>query len=238
MSARKGFTLVELLVAMTVFSVVMTAVYTAFHTGARVWRYGEENMQMFQDARVALTLVSRELRCAFPEAGHLFYGEDDRSGDKDNDRIEFFAVRPPLQPGKGQEARILRIAYHIDQARGGRGYVLKRQEQIVTGQIPTKQEVAKLGKKEKRIKMESPWRCVLATNVDSLDFRYMWKRDWVPYCKRGFGLPAVIEVALTLRGADKRSDTTQFVTAVRIPLGHGEGPPREEQIWRFETKRI
>jgi len=230
MAARKGFTLIEVLVAMTLFSVVMTAVYAAFQTGARVWRHGEENMQMFQDARVALTLLARELRSAFPEAGHLFLGEDDTSGHRHNDRIEFFAVRPPLDPSQGQEARILKISYYVDQARGGRGQVLRRQEQIVTGPIPTQEQFAKLGKKERLIKMEKPWRCILATNVDSLDFQYMWKQEWVPFCTQGFGLPEVIEVALTLRGEEKRSDTRRFVTAVRIPVGHGQGPPREQLI--------
>jgi len=229
-STRKGFTLIEVLVAMTVFAVVMTAVYAAFQTGARVWRNAEENMQMFQDARVALTLLTRELRCAFPEAGYLFQGVDDRSGDRDNDRIEFFAVRPPLDPSQGQEARIMKISYYIDQARGGRGYVLRRQEQIVTGPIPTQEQFAKLGKKEKLIKMEKPWRCILATNVESLDFQYMWKQEWVPFCDQGFGLPEVIEVTLALRGEEKRSDTRRFVTAVRMPVGHGQGPPRERPI--------
>lgn len=230
MSTRKGFTLIELLVAMTLFSVVMTAVYGAFSTGARVWRVGERDMQTFQDARVALMLMSKELRCAFPEAGHLFFGEDDRSGDRDNDRVEFFTVRPPLEPKKDREARILKVSYYVDEARGGRGYVLKREEQIVTGTIPTEKQTAARGKRERPIKMEKPWRCVLATNVDSLDVGYSWGEEYVPVCRKGFGLPEDVRIMLKLRGEDKRSDMRRFETAIHIPLEPGKGPPKEMPI--------
>ena len=174
-------------------------------------------------------MISKELRCSFPEAGHLFYGEDDRSGDRDNDKIEFFTVRPPLEPERGREARILKVSYYLDQARGGRGYVLKREEQIVTGTIPTEQQMTLKGKKERLIKMEDPWRCVLAANVRGLNFEYSWGDEWVPFCEKGFGLPAGVRVALTLKGEDKRAETRRFDTAVRMTLEHGKGPPKEKR---------
>ena len=220
----------ELLVAMTVFSIVMMAVYTAFNTGAQVWRRGERDMQMFRDARVVLTVMSKELRCAFPEAGHLFYGEDDRSGEKDTDRIEFFTVRPPFEPGQGVEPRILKVAYYLDPARGGHGYVLKREEQIVLGRIPAEAEMAgEKGAKERvKIKMEKAWECVIASRATSLDFQYSWGDQWFPLCEKGFGLPASVRIALTLQGEGKRPEARRFETAVYILLGHGEGPRLEE----------
>lgn len=227
MSARKGFTLIELLVAMTLFSVVMTAVYGAFSTGAQVWRLGERDTQVFQDARVALTLMSKELRCSFAEAGHLFLGEDDRSGDRENDRLEFYTVRPPLEPGEDREARILKVSYYVDEAPGGRGYVLKREEEVVTGSIPTEKETAARGKRERPIEMDKPWRCILAANVDSLDFHYSWGEQWVPVCKKGFGMPGDIRIVLKLRGEGKRSEIRRFDTAVHMPLKPGKGPPKE-----------
>lgn len=230
MGARKGFTLIELLVAMTLFSVVMAAIYAAFGTGARVWRIGERDVEVFQDARVALMLMSKELRCAFPEAGHLFFGEDDRSGDRDNDKLEFYTVRPPLEPKGGREARILKVSYYVDEARGGRGYVLKREEQIVTGRIPTEKEVKSRGKRERPIEMEKAWDCVLASNVDSLNFRYSWGEEWVPMCSKGFGLPAEVGIAIKLRGEGKRSDMRRFETAVHLPLEPGQGPPPKEKF--------
>ncbi|MCK5557449.1 MAG: prepilin-type N-terminal cleavage/methylation domain-containing protein, partial [Candidatus Hydrogenedentes bacterium] len=228
MSARKGFTLIEILVAMTIFSVVMTAVYAGFNTGVKVWKRGERDMQAFRDARVMLALMSRELRCAFPEAGHLFYGEDKRSGKRSTDRIEFFTVRPPLQPGKGYVPRILKIAYYVKPARGGRGYVLEREEQIVAGRIPAKKQEADKNERQEQIKMERAWRCIIAADVDWLDFQYSWGKEWRPSCRQGFGLPAVVRIALEFQGEGKGAVRRRFDTAVNIPLGPGEEPPRKK----------
>ncbi len=214
---------------MTIFSVVMTAVYAGFSTGARVWRRGEKDMEAFRDARVTLAMMSKELRCAFPEAGHLFYGEDKRIGMRNADRLEFFTVRPPLEPKRARVPVILKVSYYVDSARGGRGNVLKREEQIVKGKIPTKEELRDSRVRRNQIEMERTWSCVRAEDVQSLDLEYSWGRRWHRFCQQGFGLPAVVRVTLDLEGEGRRAAPRRFATAVSVPLGPGEGPPRGQR---------
>jgi len=214
---------------MTIFSVVMTAVYAGFNTGAKVWKRGERDMRAFQAARVALALMSKELRCAFPEAGHLFFGENKKVGRSSGDRIEFFTVRPPLEPGKGEAPMILKVAYYVEGARGGRSRVLKRDEQIVRGPIPAKKEVKAAEARRVQIRMDRVWSCVIAENLESLDFQYSWGRRWSKSCKYGFGLPAVVRITLDLGDEEQSAAPKRFATAVSIPLGPGEGPRRGEQ---------
>jgi len=229
-TCKKGFTLIEILVAMTIFSVVMTAVYAGFSTGARVWRRGEKDMEAFRDVRVTLAMMSKELRCAFPEAGHLFYGEEKRIGRRNADRLEFFTVRQPLEPRRERVPVILKVSYYVDSARGGRGSVLKREEQIVTGRIPAKKELGDRRVRRNQIDMEKAWTCVIAEDVQSLDLEYSWGRRWIQFCEQGYGLPAVVRIKLDLEGEGRRAAPRRFETAVHIPLGPGEGPPRIEEI--------
>lgn len=59
-----GFTLLELIIAVTVFSVVILAVYLSFGVGIRAWRKAEGSYKLRQQARQAFDSIGRELRSA------------------------------------------------------------------------------------------------------------------------------------------------------------------------------
>ncbi len=44
---RAGFTLVELIVASTLLTIVLAGVYTTFSSSVRVWRSGESNYHTY-----------------------------------------------------------------------------------------------------------------------------------------------------------------------------------------------
>ena len=59
---RVGFTLVELLVAVTIFSIIAAALYSGLNAGIRVWRRSENNIKLHQTMRLALDGMAGELR--------------------------------------------------------------------------------------------------------------------------------------------------------------------------------
>ena len=59
---KKGFTLLELLVAVTIFSVIAVALYSTFYSGIMILRRSEDVMRRHQDLRLAMEEVSRDLR--------------------------------------------------------------------------------------------------------------------------------------------------------------------------------
>ncbi len=69
MKVKRYFTLVELMVAMTVFSMVMLMVFMLFSSSMMVWRKSSQQNQIFENARMAMDLMSRDLQCAYYEAG-------------------------------------------------------------------------------------------------------------------------------------------------------------------------
>ncbi len=100
MKAR-GVTLVELLVAVTLLSLIMVAFYTVFKMGTRAYRTGEERVELIQNARIALDMMASQIRQALPE--------DDGAVP----RIEF-----EIEGGTGREGPQIRFSSPIDNTSG------------------------------------------------------------------------------------------------------------------------
>lgn len=207
-----GFTLVELIVATTLLTIVMTAVYTTFNATIRTWRGAESNLHSYQDARTAMDVLTRELSCVIGGSQHLFEGEDDE--------FEFFAVAPPMNVEKGEDPHVLWIRYHYNRS----GKTLVRQEAFVKQPLPLlrpgEEEVD-----EGRVSIGRKYKFVLSSNVRDFEVRYFWvpkverKPDeppqWVEPIvmeenERGWGLPQGIDVSLTVDDPHTDSGKTTF----------------------------
>lgn len=61
----KAFTLIELLIASAIFMVLMVTVYSSFHTGIFGYRDIEENIDIYQAARLILGRMELDLKGSF-----------------------------------------------------------------------------------------------------------------------------------------------------------------------------
>jgi len=57
----KGFTLVELLISMTILATVVSLVFSAFRVSVRAWEKGERHIDVHQRMRIVLKLIKRQL---------------------------------------------------------------------------------------------------------------------------------------------------------------------------------
>ncbi|MBI4698378.1 MAG: type II secretion system protein [Nitrospirae bacterium] len=81
---RSGFTLLELIIAITILSIVVAIVGSGFRLGIRAWEKGEAETQETQRLRALSGLISQTIKSAFPyqvtyeeEKVILFQGEKD-----------------------------------------------------------------------------------------------------------------------------------------------------------------
>lgn len=100
MKAIRGFTLVELLVAMTLFSFTLVMIFSGLHSASRNWEAGEKQIGMNDEQRLALTFLQRYISQAVPlslvdgrEFKLLFKGE--------RDAIHFISNLPAHRNGGG-----------------------------------------------------------------------------------------------------------------------------------------
>jgi len=61
-----GFTLIEMLLAITIFSMIVVVIFSAFRLGIGSWQKGESNIAFFQKMRAVSELLFRELNSTFP----------------------------------------------------------------------------------------------------------------------------------------------------------------------------
>lgn len=234
-----GFTLAELLVATTLLAIVMTAVYTAFGSTLRAWRLGEANLHTFQDARTALSIMSRELNCALGGAEHLFQGKDDE--------FEFFTVSPPMNVAKGEGARVLWVKYRYNRT----GKSLVRQEAIVEKPLPLRPpEGEKVD--EGRIKLGRKHKYDLASDsVLGFKVKYYWippverkpdaPPEWIEpivldESREDWGLPQGIQVKLTLKDINSESGKTTFT--YRMSFRGPTTPYNEKKIGAIGSEGV
>jgi type IV pilus assembly protein PilW len=63
-TGQKGFSLIELMVAMAIASVLMAGIYTFYHNQLKTHITQQEMVDMQQDARAAMYMMTREIRMA------------------------------------------------------------------------------------------------------------------------------------------------------------------------------
>ena len=71
---KSGFTLVDLLVAMTILLVVVSVTWMMFRGILRAWQRGQIHTERYQQARLLSELFTRELSCATPNPSYPLLG--------------------------------------------------------------------------------------------------------------------------------------------------------------------
>jgi uncharacterized protein (TIGR02599 family) len=62
--------LVELIIAMAVFTVLMFALMQFFSSAQKAWTSSANKTQLYEDSRIALEMMANDLRNAYYEPGH------------------------------------------------------------------------------------------------------------------------------------------------------------------------
>ncbi len=62
----KGFTLLELLVTLTILTMLLGVIFGCLHIGIRAWEKGEEVAEENQEIRILRDLISQQIRSLYP----------------------------------------------------------------------------------------------------------------------------------------------------------------------------
>lgn len=94
---QRGFTLIELVLALSIVAVMLTVLFSGLRVSLRAWSRGEERAESLQHGRGLTQLVEQALAGTYPFQGRLeqnaqpqllFVGEADR--------LSFVTVSPPI----------------------------------------------------------------------------------------------------------------------------------------------
>jgi len=195
----KGFTLLEVLLAMSILVVIMTVIYTSFSTASRSVESAENLRDETDLARTLIARLSLDIEnadCDHVAFNAVFQGKKEEveieGVKRRHDSIAMTTLTNFPRPDS-KETELLEADYYFKEKADGKGYSLMRREKRELGQ-----DVKPL---EGGVEYE------ITDQVAELRFRYSstgsnWDDEWVKtQCIR----PAIVEMTLVLTSGKQYS---------------------------------
>jgi type II secretory pathway pseudopilin PulG len=120
--SRGSFTLVELLVAITITVLIVTLLSTVFTAAGKQWRASDQRIDSFRDARAALQVIARDLGRADTNGDPQMLTLSDIDSTS-NYAKEAFAVTPIPNDGKSD---LCAVGFYCTWDAASKTYTLKR----------------------------------------------------------------------------------------------------------------
>src|ERR1700733_11890814 len=121
----RGFTLIELTISAAVASIILVASYLCLSAGVAGQKLIEPRTEVLQSARVALAMMSADLRSACSLSTDFdFVGEQRTIGEMEADNLDFAThYYMPALPGEGDYCQ---VSYYVEKSRESAHYSLWR----------------------------------------------------------------------------------------------------------------
>ncbi len=172
MKVEKGFTLLEVLIAMTLFGLMLGLVFSTFHMAARAWEAGEPRAAALSGRLVVERFLHDRLASAHGTSG--IQGVRPLEGSAHS--LSFTAFLPFQVGFKGAQRITLAL----------KGTDLEVEVMPVRGEMAP-------GERGLR-------QVILLDHVRALKFRYFYDETWHERWEEKYGLPALVEVSLKIEG--------------------------------------
>jgi prepilin-type N-terminal cleavage/methylation domain-containing protein len=230
--ARRGFTLLEIMIAVTILAIIMVTVYGVVARALYAKNHSEDRADLYASGREAVLKIADELEGALPPtAGHNI----GFVGIAGTERVPTDSVQFDV---------VVRCLYGATQTRGGRALVsysldpikdtpnlfaLRRQEQLLAEPAPEDVNGDTADNPDAAPPAPSVFAAYVLDQVAGLRFRYLnpqtgeWADSWQTTVQPApgqlpVGLPGAVEVTLFL--ADNEGGVHDFGTIVDIPLSN------------------
>lgn len=212
---RSGWSLIELLIGLSIFALIATGVYTSLSVGISAWRRADLHTQRTQELRTVLEKMASDLRNSFPTPGIDQTGWTPLEGK--SDEISFptrLFTRSPKEPEGHWQVAMVR--YAVSQGRLLR-WVLRDLKQPPNS--------------EERWKDPEVW----VEGVSGLRFQYavkpnsagpwkelLWKESWGGK-EPGSSLtqiPSLVKITISLKpSSGSQEGGASFSTQIHLPMG-------------------
>ena len=114
MKRSPSFTLVELMAAMTVLSLLMVALVAMFDQAMRGWQSAQRGIDARREVRAALQLIDRDLRGMVVGTNAPYFTEGAASVNKGQEaRIYFMTTLPDVAQGNPEGGDLCGVGYYL-----------------------------------------------------------------------------------------------------------------------------
>ena len=221
-----GFTLMEILIAMLIFSIVVSMLYLSYTGTVRNMEEVESQSDIYGMARIALERIMDDLESAYvsPWSGNLksqadnievsgFIGGDTEINGRSADTLRFPSRAHLVFSGADEHKVVTEITYYVTENEEGGGFTLYRSD---TPQLEERPE-------------EGAGGLVLCDSVYSINLTYYdengevydnWDSTKVEFKGR---LPVMVSIELWFINRSDPESHLRFKTGVSLPMARGKG---------------
>lgn len=219
-----AFTLLEILIAMFIFAIVLSTIYTSYTGTFRIVDETESQTDIYEMARIALERMQEDLESVYipenpkssgPEepASSLFefIGEDKEIEGRSADPLRFTSTAHLVFSEEDEASGAAEIVYYVEEGAEGEGFVLYRSD---TSTFEEKPEEATGG-------------LVLCDSLVSVSFAYYddegevsdnWDSTSDQLKNR---IPRMVSILLEFQNKSDPETPFKFLTTVALPVGQG-----------------
>lgn len=214
----KGFTLVEILIAVFILGIVLSTIYASYTGTFRVIRETQNDAESYGMARSALDRLTRDLQSMAPWRGaYTFLTKADTLDGREFQRLTFRAAAHVAFNEREVPGGIAVIEYRLEQGSENAGHVLVRSDSLTRD--PGKEEPLAGG-------------YAVADRVEGVTYRFTdeagkeyetWDSGGQIAAQRNRA-PAGVLIRLSLVNPADKEKPYRFMTMVRVPCNRQEGP--------------
>ncbi|HON60191.1 MAG TPA: prepilin-type N-terminal cleavage/methylation domain-containing protein [Smithella sp.] len=209
--ASRGFTLVEVLIAVFILSIVLTTVYVSYSQTLRTARQMEEESALYGMARVAMDRLIKDLTSLQPSEGSFYFSaEKKKLGTRDFAHLSLWSAGHLALSETDTTGRPAMITYYAAEQNDQQGFSLFRAD--VFGAKPQAEEKSAPG-------------FVICKNVDAFRLTFYdeagietdsWNASGAPGDSKR-SLPAAVKIELFLVNPQDAKNPFKFMTKVFLP---------------------
>jgi len=218
--SEKGFTLLEVLLAFFIFSILFITIYTSYSNTFKTISMTENRMELYRKAAIALERISEDLQASYisvlapnsfgsPAEYTQFLGEDKDINGQDADTLNFFSRIPPLFSDEDETVSGQLISYSVIQGSEEDELILLRSENAEFSDEADEREGL-----------------ILSDRLQSINFSYYDKDGEVQESwdsgNEDFGgrLPRMVSISLELLNDENPEAPLKIMTSVVLPVNY------------------
>lgn len=221
MTEGKGFTLLEILIAIFILVTVLSTIYASYTGTLRIVEETQSQAELYQVARVVLERITEDLESLYSPTKAAaspvgpsgleddeelvgLIGEENEIGGQSADTMRFFSRAHLVFGEQDLPCGTAEIGYYVEEDETGESLILYRSDRLKVEEAPE----------------EGGGGLLLCEGLASIDFRYYDAdgeeyEDWESQDK---GIPRLVSISLEFVNPSNPETPLKFVTSVALPL--------------------